>query len=251
MGIALLVVYFAALTFILMYSVVQVHLAILYSRFQNRAKKAHEALPPHDPNLPWPMVTVQLPIYNELYVVDRLIDCVAEFDYPKDRLQIQVLDDSTDETQEFAAKKVAEWKAKGLNIEHVHRTNRQGFKAGALAEGLLTATGEFVAIFDADFLPHADFLKKTIPHFQDEKIGVVQTRWEHLNRDYSILTRLQAFALDAHFSVEQQGRNSAGYFINFNGTAGVWRRAAIDDAGGWQSDTLTEDWTRAVTGRHS
>lgn len=241
MGIALLVVYFAALTFILMYSVVQVHLAILYSRFQNRAKKAHEALPPHDPNLPWPMVTVQLPIYNELYVVDRLIDCVAEFDYPKDRLQIQVLDDSTDETQEFAAKKVAEWKAKGLNIEHVHRTNRQGFKAGALAEGLLTATGEFVAIFDADFLPHADFLKKTIPHFQDEKIGVVQTRWEHLNRDYSILTRLQAFALDAHFSVEQQGRNSAGYFINFNGTAGVWRRAAIDDAGGWQSDTLTED----------
>ena len=178
------------------------------------------------------MVTVQLPIYNEMYVVERLIDAVAAFDYPPDRLEVQLLDDSTDETVQITAKKVAEWKAKGLDIVHIHRKNRQGFKAGALKEGLEKAKGEFIAIFDADFLPHADFLKTTVPHFQDPNIGVVQTRWEHINRNYSILTKLQAFALDAHFSVEQQGRNSQGYFINFNGTAGVWRRTTIDDAGG-------------------
>ncbi|HEX2899523.1 MAG TPA: cellulose synthase family protein, partial [Bacteroidia bacterium] len=241
MGIALLVIYFSALTFILMYSGVQVHLAILYTRFQKRLKKEHEALPAMPAGQDWPKVTVQLPIFNEMYVVERLIDAVAAFDYPADRLEVQLLDDSTDETVEITAQKVAEWKAKGLDIVHVHRSNRQGFKAGALKEGLMLAKGEFIAIFDADFLPHPDFLKKTIPHFQDARIGVVQTRWEHINRNYSILTKLQAFALDAHFSVEQQGRNSMGYFINFNGTAGVWRRKAIDDAGGWESDTLTED----------
>lgn len=241
MGIALLVVYFSALTFILMYSGVQVHLAILYTRFQKRLKKEHEALPAMPAGQDWPKVTVQLPIFNEMYVVERLIDAVAAFDYPADRLEVQLLDDSTDETVEITAQKVAEWQAKGLDIVHVHRSNRQGFKAGALKEGLMLAKGEFIAIFDADFLPHPDFLKKTIPHFQDARIGVVQTRWEHINRNYSILTKLQAFALDAHFSVEQQGRNSMGYFINFNGTAGVWRRKAIDDAGGWESDTLTED----------
>jgi cellulose synthase/poly-beta-1,6-N-acetylglucosamine synthase-like glycosyltransferase len=241
MGIALLVLYFAALTFILMYSVVQVHLAILYTRFQRTRKAIHEALPAMAKAESWPRVTVQLPIFNELYVVERLIDAVAAFEYPRELLEVQILDDSTDETVEIAARKVAEWKAMGLDIVHVHRKNRQGFKAGALKEGLVIAKGEFIAIFDADFLPHPDFLRKTIPHFQDPQIGVVQTRWEHINRNYSILTRLQAFALDAHFSVEQQGRNSKGYFINFNGTAGVWRRTAIDDAGGWESDTLTED----------
>ncbi|MBL0018693.1 MAG: glycosyltransferase [Bacteroidia bacterium] len=241
MGIAILVLYFVALTFILMYSGVQVHLAILYTRFQKREKMAHEALPAMPVGKPWPMVTVQLPIFNEMYVVERLIDSIAAFDYPADRLEVQVLDDSTDETVQITAKKVAEWKAKGLDIVHVHRSNRQGFKAGALKEGMEKAKGEFIAIFDADFLPHPNFLKTTIPHFHDPKIGVVQTRWEHINRNYSILTKLQAFALDAHFSVEQQGRNSMGYFINFNGTAGVWRRTTIDDAGGWQSDTLTED----------
>ncbi len=240
MGIALLVLYIASLTFILMYSVVQVHLAILYLRFQKGNKKAHEALPLM-PTDHWPMVTVQLPLYNEMYVVERLIDAIAAFDYPRDRFEIQILDDSTDETVEIVARKVIEWQAKGIDIVHLHRSNREGYKAGALKEGLLTAKGEFIAIFDADFLPHANFLRTTIPHFHDPKIGVVQTRWEHINRDYSILTRLQAFALDAHFSVEQQGRNSVGYFINFNGTAGIWRRVAIDDAGGWQSDTLTED----------
>jgi cellulose synthase/poly-beta-1,6-N-acetylglucosamine synthase-like glycosyltransferase len=241
MEIALLVIYFAALTFILMYSGVQVHLAILYTRFQKRLKAKHEALPAMSADQSWPSVTVQLPIFNEMYVVERLIDAMAAFDYPQDRLEIQVLDDSTDETVEVVARKVAEWKARGVDIVHIRRDNRQGFKAGALKDGLTLAKGEFIAIFDADFLPHPDFLRKTIPHFQDPQIGVVQTRWEHINRNYSMLTKLQAFALDAHFSVEQQGRNAAGYFINFNGTAGVWRRAAIHDAGGWESDTLTED----------
>lgn len=241
MGILLLVLYISALTFILMYSVVQIHLAILYLRFQKHQKQSHEALPVHSPDQAWPIVTVQLPVFNELYVVERLLDSVAAFDYPPQRLEIQVLDDSTDETTDIVARKVAEWQRRGIDIVHVRRTNRQGFKAGALKEGLLTAKGEFIAIFDADFLPHPNFLRVTIPHFQDAGIGVVQTRWEHLNRDYSMLTQLQAFALDAHFSVEQQGRNAAGYFINFNGTAGVWRRKAIEDAGGWESDTLTED----------
>jgi cellulose synthase/poly-beta-1,6-N-acetylglucosamine synthase-like glycosyltransferase len=240
MGITLLVIYISSLTFIMMYSVVQVHLAVLYTRFQKR-RSAHEALPTLPAGEAWPMVTVQLPIYNEMYVVERLIDSIAAFDYPADKLEIQVLDDSTDETTEIVAHKVAEWRQRGLDIVLLHRTNRQGYKAGALKEGMQTVKGEFVAIFDADFLPHPNFLRTTIPHFQDPKVGVVQTRWEHLNRNYSILTRLQAFALDAHFSVEQQGRNSAGYFINFNGTAGVWRRETIDDAGGWESDTLTED----------
>jgi cellulose synthase/poly-beta-1,6-N-acetylglucosamine synthase-like glycosyltransferase len=241
MGIALLVIYFAALTFILLYSLVQLHLAILYTRFQRRQKAAHEALPPMPAGKPWPMVTVQLPIYNELYVVERLIDSIAAFDYPRELLEIQVLDDSTDETVDLVAAKVAALRAEGIDIAHIRRGSRQGFKAGALKEGLGIAKGEFIAIFDADFLPHPDFLRRIIPHFNDPGIGVVQTRWEHLNREYSLLTRLQAFGLDAHFSVEQQGRNAGGYFIHFNGTAGVWRRQAIDDAGGWESDTLTED----------
>lgn len=241
MGLALLVVYISALSFVLLYSGVQTHLALLYLRFQRRQKTAHEALPGLPEGAPWPMVTVQLPVYNELYVVDRLIDAVAAFDYPADRLEVQLLDDSTDETVERVAAKVAEWRARGLDIVHLRRDNRKGFKAGALKEGLERAKGEFIAIFDADFLPHADFLRKTIPHFQDARVGVVQTRWEHLNRNYSMLTRMQALALDAHFSVEQQGRNAGGYFINFNGTAGVWRRRAIEEAGGWESDTLTED----------
>ena len=241
MGVALLIIYISSLTFILMYSGVQVHLAFLYLRFQKRMKKEHEHLPAVAAGSIWPSVTVQLPVYNELYVVERLIDAVAAFEYPQGRMEIQVLDDSTDETTGIVAQKVAEWQQRGVDIVHLHRSNRQGFKAGALKEGLESAKGEFIAIFDADFLPHPNFLLTTIPHFQDAGIGVVQTRWEHINREYSMLTKLQAFALDAHFSVEQQGRNSAGYFINFNGTAGVWRRTAIDEAGGWQSDTLTED----------
>ncbi len=189
-----------------------------------------------------PMVTIQLPLYNEMYVVRRLIDASCAIEYPKDRIEIQVLDDSTDETVDLVASIVREKQAKGFNIVHAHRTNRQGFKAGALKEGLKTAKGEFVAIFDADFIPRPEFLIKTIPYFfKDEKIGMVQTRWEHLNGDYSLMTRTQAMALDGHFVIEQNIRNKAGYFINFNGTGGVWRKATIMDAGNWQSDTLTED----------
>jgi cellulose synthase/poly-beta-1,6-N-acetylglucosamine synthase-like glycosyltransferase len=188
------------------------------------------------------VVTVQLPVFNELYVVERLIDAVAHLDYPKDKLEIQVLDDSTDESVEVAARKIEEWKAKGIDIVHVRRPDRVGFKAGALAYGLKIAKGEFTAVFDADFVPKKQFLKATIPHFfTDPEIGVVQTKWEHLNEDYSLLTQMQAFGLDAHFTVEQKGRNLGGHFINFNGTAGVWRNTCVDDAGGWQSDTITED----------
>ncbi|HEX9613950.1 MAG TPA: cellulose synthase family protein [Bacteroidota bacterium] len=189
-----------------------------------------------------PRVTVQLPVYNELYVVNRLIDAVCALDYPREQLEIQVLDDSTDETKEIAAATVRKYREMGLNIKHIQRTDRRGFKAGALRAGLEEAEGEFVAIFDADFVPRADFLQKTIPYFyQDARIGLVQTRWVHLNGEYSLLTRTQAMALDGHFVIEQDVRNKAGFFINFNGTGGIWRKSAIVDAGNWASDTLTED----------
>lgn len=189
----------------------------------------------------WPKVTVQLPIYNEMYVATRLIDAAAALDYPRQKLEIQVLDDSTDETFHIAANVVRHWKNKGLNIVHLHRTNRDGFKAGALREGLKCALGEFTAIFDADFIPPQDFLKKTIPYFDSLDVAFVQTRWEHVNKAYSTLTLLQSLSLDAHFIVEQYSRSQAGYWFNFNGTAGVWRKAAIEDAGGWMARTLTED----------
>lgn len=190
---------------------------------------------------PEPIVTIQLPLYNELYVINRLIDAVCALDYPREKLEIQVLDDSTDETVEAVAQTVAAYRAKGYDIHHIQRGSRQGFKAGALQHGLLLARGEYVAIFDADFVPQPTFLRETLPFFEDGKIGLVQTRWEHLNGEYSLLTRAQAIALDGHFVIEQEVRNKAGYFINFNGTGGIWRKSAIEDAGGWQSDTLTED----------
>ncbi|MFO7447036.1 MAG: glycosyltransferase [Ignavibacteriaceae bacterium] len=189
----------------------------------------------------YPSVTIQLPLFNELYVVERLINSVCEIDYPKEKLEIQVLDDSTDETVDIVAKAVAAKIEEGFDIIHIRRENRKGFKAGALKEGLRTSKGEFVAIFDADFIPHKDFLKKTLSFFSDNKVGMVQTRWEHLNGDYSILTKAQALALDGHFVIEQTVRNKAGFFINFNGTGGVWRKCCIEDAGNWHDDTLTED----------
>jgi cellulose synthase/poly-beta-1,6-N-acetylglucosamine synthase-like glycosyltransferase len=189
----------------------------------------------------WPVVTVQLPIFNEMYVVDRLIDTVCALDYPKDRLQIQVLDDSTDETRDIAELAVRRQAARGFDIQYLHRQNRVGFKAGALDEGLKVARGEFVAIFDADFVPTADFLKRTVPYFVDPKVALVQARWGHINADYSLLTRVQAILLDGHFVLEHGARNRSGCFFNFNGTAGVWRRTSIGDAGGCQHDTLTED----------
>jgi cellulose synthase/poly-beta-1,6-N-acetylglucosamine synthase-like glycosyltransferase len=189
----------------------------------------------------WPRVTVQLPIFNERYVIERLVEAISRFDYPRDLLDIQVLDDSTDETQQVARACVERFAAQGLHISHIHRTNRAGFKAGALENGLKTARGEFVAIFDADFQPSPDFLRLSIPYFQDPKIGMVQARWTYLNRDYSLLTQVETILLDGHFVVEHGARSRRGTFFNFNGTAGVWRRQTIADAGGWQHDTLTED----------
>jgi cellulose synthase/poly-beta-1,6-N-acetylglucosamine synthase-like glycosyltransferase len=188
-----------------------------------------------------PRVTVQLPMFNELCVAERIIDAACALDYPRERLEIQVLDDSTDETQGIARTAVERWRERGIDIVYLHRVNRQGFKAGALEHGLATASGEFVAVFDADFLPPADYLLRSIHHFTDPKVAVVQARWGHLNRDHSLLTRAQAIFLDGHFMVEHSARSRSGRFFNFNGTAGMWRRAAIVDGGGWQHDTLTED----------
>lgn len=188
-----------------------------------------------------PKVTIQLPIFNERYVVTRLVDAVAKIRYPRELLEIQVLDDSTDDTVVIARKKCAEVKATGINIKYIHRTDRTGFKAGALDNGQKVAEGEFIAVFDADFLPSEDFLEKTINFFTDEKIGMVQTRWDHINRNYSILTESQSILLDGHFMIEHTARCRSGKFFNFNGTAGIWRKSTIADAGGWQHDTLTED----------
>ena len=235
--VVLLSIYGLLLSFILLYSFVQLNLSLAYRNEMKEQKQRPKA-----DGIDWPHVTIQLPVYNELYVVERLIDCVAELDYPSDKLEIQVLDDGNDESVQKAQSRVAHWQSKGLDIKHIQREERVGYKAGALAYGLEKAKGEFTAIFDADFLPSKDFLKRTIPHFiGNDQLGVVQTRWEHINEDYSTLTRLQAFGLDAHFTVEQTGRNRQGHFINFNGTAGVWRNACIHDAGGWQHDTITED----------
>ena len=233
-------IYLISLIFTTIYCLFQLQLWLKYRKY----RKAH----PTDPALPiiadadLPIVTVQLPMFNEMYVAEKLIDVIARFDYPKDKLEIHILDDSTDETQSIAANKVKEYKDLGYKIEYIHRTNRQGYKAGALKEGMDQATGEFLAIFDADFEPHPDFLRKTIPYFlTDPKIGVVQTRWEHSNENYSMITKLQALQLNVHFTVEQMGRSAGEYLLQFNGTAGVWRRKTIEDAGGWEADTLTED----------
>ncbi|MEE9438730.1 MAG: cellulose synthase family protein [Saprospiraceae bacterium] len=188
-----------------------------------------------------PFVTIQLPIFNELYVTERLIDNIAKFDYPKDKFEIHILDDSTDETLEISRRKVEEYKVKGYNIELITRPDRVGYKAGALKYGMQFAKGEFIAIFDADFLPNPDFLLKTMPYFKNNKVGVVQTRWEHINEKYSLITRLQAFQLNVHFTVEQLGRHAGNFLLQFNGTAGVWRTETITSAGGWEADTLTED----------
>lgn len=229
--------YAFGMVFIFLYSLVQLSLLIRYRRDGGKAAaQAHHPDPEE-----WPKVLVQLPVYNERYVVERLIDAAAALDYPPEKLEVQVLDDSSDESFEIAAAKIAAWKSRGLNITHVRRPERTGFKAGALDYGLGLSEAPFVAVFDADFVPDPAFLKRTVPLFAEANTGMVQSRWGHLNRDYSLLTRVQAFALDAHFTVEQTGRNLGGHFINFNGTAGVWRRSCIEDAGGWSAETLTED----------
>lgn len=235
--VATIVIYFIASSLLFLFGA---NLVLFASRSWRRKRKiapASATVRPGDE----PMVTVQLPIYNELYVSRRIIEAACALDWPSHRLEIQVLDDSTDETRLVVADAVASARARGINIVHLHRTDRTGYKAGALAAGLQRSNGEFVAIFDADFVPSADFLRRTIPHFVGPNIAFVQCRWGHLNRDYSWLTRLQALALDAHFLLDQANRGSSGYWFNFNGTAGVWRAVAIEDAGGWRADTLTED----------
>nr|WP_299032534.1 glycosyltransferase [uncultured Tenacibaculum sp.] len=235
----IITLYTISLVLILLYALAQFNLLINYLK----AKKKQDNSPKFDFSNPSeiPYVTIQLPVFNELYVMERLLNNIAKLEYPREKLEIQVLDDSTDESVENTAKQIAELQKTGLDIKHIRRENRQGFKAGALKEGLKTAKGEFIAIFDADFLPKENWLLETVPYFKNPKIGVVQTRWGHINRNYSTLTKIQAFALDAHFTLEQVGRNSQGHFINFNGTAGIWRKECIYDAGNWEGDTLTED----------
>lgn len=235
----MMIPYFVVLVILAVYGMHRYWLVYDYYKYRQNVPS------PPAPVTEWPRVTVQLPIFNERYVIERLVEAVSQFDYPRELLDIQVLDDSTDETQQVARACVERHAAQGLPIRYIHRTNREGFKAGALENGLKTAQGEFVAIFDADFIPKPDFLRRTIPYFVDpengKNIGMVQTRWTYLNRDYSLLTRVETILLDGHFVVEHGARSRRGTFFNFNGTAGVWRRAAIESAGGWQHDTLTED----------
>jgi len=235
----IIVIYSLALILIFMYALAQLNLLFNYMSAQKKVDDSPKFDFVNSNEIP--RVTIQLPVYNELYVMKRLLDNIVKLEYPKEKIEIQVLDDSTDESVVTTKQQINELQKTGIDIKHIQRANRKGFKAGALKEGLKIAKGEFIAIFDADFLPQKDWLVKTIPYFKDHKIGVVQTRWGHLNRDYSTLTKIQAFALDAHFTLEQVGRNTKGHFINFNGTAGVWRKKCIIDAGNWEGDTLTED----------
>jgi cellulose synthase/poly-beta-1,6-N-acetylglucosamine synthase-like glycosyltransferase len=237
--------YFIVMLILAFYGLHRYQLVWLY--YRNKRKASHSSTPParfDESDLPF--VTIQLPIYNEQYVIDRLMEACCRIEYPRDRFEIQLLDDSTDETVDVAKEIVARYTAGtgGLTpqpVHYLHRTNRHGYKAGALEEGLKSAKGEFVAIFDADFVPPADWLMKVIHHFAEPGVGMVQTRWTHLNRNYSFLTQVEAILLDGHFVLEHGGRSRAGVYFNFNGTAGMWRRIAIDEAGGWQHDTLTED----------
>ena len=236
---AVIGIYVLALGFIFIFSLGQFHLTRLYQKRSKEGENGVAVVPPQSGK--FPLVTIQLPVFNEYYVIERLIDKIISLEYPKEKLEIQLLDDSTDQTTELARNKVAFYQLQGFDIKLMRRPKRIGFKAGALQYGLESAKGDFIAVFDADFLPPANFLLKTLPHFKHDKIGMVQTKWAHINENYSLITRLQAFGLNAHFTVEQSGRQQAGSFINFNGTAGIWRKECILDAGGWSFDTLTED----------
>lgn len=230
-----LALYFAVLIVLSFYGTHRYYMTYLYFRNKRKRPAAMEV------GEILPRVTVQLPIYNERYVVERLVDSVCQLDYPHHLLEVQVLDDSTDDTVDIAREVVETWRKRGVDVVHIHRTDRTGFKAGALENGLKLAKGEFVAVFDADFTPDADFIKRTVGHFADPGVGMVQVRWGHINREFSPLTQAQAILLDGHFIMEHAARNRSGLFFNFNGTAGIWRRTTIGDAGGWQHDTLTED----------
>jgi len=229
--------YFFVLVILAVYGWHRYFMVYLYMRHKHevpvpQAEYDHASLP---------VVTIQLPLYNEMYVVDRLVDTVCAIDYPREKLEIQILDDSTDETRTIAEAAARRHAAEGIDIKYIHRTDRSGYKAGALEAGMHVARGTFIAIFDADFVPKRDFLMATVHHFTDPKVALVQTRWGHVNEDYSLLTKIQAILLDAHFVLEHGSRNRGGCFFNFNGTAGIWRKSAIIDGGGWQHDTLTED----------
>jgi cellulose synthase/poly-beta-1,6-N-acetylglucosamine synthase-like glycosyltransferase len=235
MDVLVIALYMVVLTILGIYGFHRGHLLYLYWQHKNDAP-----LPPaHFTELP--RVTVQLPMFNEMYVAERLLEGIAQIDYPKDKLEIQVLDDSTDETTSIARKKADELRARGYDVTFRHRENRQGYKAGALEEGLVEAKGDYTLVFDADFVPTPSIILDLVHHFTDPKVGMVQARWGHLNRDYSVLTKVQSMMLDGHFVIEHIARNRSGRFFNFNGTAGMWRKSAIVDAGGWQHDTLTED----------
>ena len=229
------VIYFTMLVGLSCYGLHRYWMIFLYYRHRK------DTIQPAGTFATLPKVTVQLPLYNEMYVAERLIDAVVALDYPRPLLEIQVLDDSTDETRNIVAQKVSLLQEQGIDIEHIHRIDRTGYKAGALQNGLQTATGELVAIFDADFVPQSELLQRMVHHFTDPKVGMVQARWGHLNEDHSLLTRVQSMLLDAHFMIEHTARSRSGRFFNFNGTAGIWRRSCISDAGGWDHDTLAED----------
>jgi len=229
------VTYVGAQALLALYTVHRYAMVALHARTKNDG-----AVPPAAP-ADWPAVTVQLPVRDEFYVIERLIDAAARLDYPRDRLEIQVLDDSTDETWRLAEEAAQRWRARGVNVRVLRRAHAVGFKAGALAAGLDRAQGELLAVFDADFVPRPDFLRRVVPHFADSRVGMVQARWGHLNRGFSSLTRAQSVFLDGHFLVEHGARSRSGLFFNFNGSAGVWRACCIREAGGWQHDTLTED----------
>jgi len=231
----ILIPYLAILTMLAVYGIHRYHLVFLYLKHKDRTAHPNAKLEEK------PRVTIQLPVYNEMYVVERLVEAACRVRYPRELLEIQVLDDSTDRTAEIAAAWVRKYREIGFNIHHVHRANRKGFKAGALENGLNFATGELIAIFDADFIPPPNFLEDVVDYFSDPQVGMVQARWGHINREYSLLTQVESVILDGHFIIEHGGRHFSGRFFNFNGTAGIWRRTAIEGAGGWQHDTLTED----------
>jgi cellulose synthase/poly-beta-1,6-N-acetylglucosamine synthase-like glycosyltransferase len=233
--IATLIAYYVILACLAFYGSHRVLMVWLYYRHRRAAPR-----PAGTPE-PLPPVTIQLPLYNEVYVVQRLVDAVVAIDYPKELLEIQLLDDSTDETREVARRIAEKYRASGFDIRYLPRRHRRGYKAGALQEGMEAARGEFLMIFDADFVPRPETLRECLRYFADPKIGMVQARWEHLNRDFSLLTRIQSIFLDGHFVIEHTARHRSGRFFNFNGTAGIWRRRCLEEAGGWQADTLTED----------
>jgi len=229
--------YLVALTALAVYGSHRAHLLMLYWRHRKQLREPISQYAEED----LPLVTIQLPMFNEMYVAERLLESVTRIDYPRDKMEIQVLDDSTDETTEIASTKAAELRERGFDCVYIHRTDRTGYKAGALAEATKVAKGDFLMVFDADFVPTAGIVRGLIHHFNDPKVGMVQARWSHLNREYSMLTSCQSMLLDGHFVIEHIARNGSGRYFNFNGTAGIWRKAAIFDAGGWEHDTVTED----------